>query len=338
MAAGASLTASFFCTALPFSRAPSRATDLNRLLVIRGGAIGDFVLTLPAIKLLRDRFPNAYLEILGSKPIAVLAEGRFYANAVRSLDSALLAPFFARNADLPEEQSDYFASFDLILSYVFDPDKIFETNVRQCGAAIFLAGSSKLDNSEHAAWQLARPLQSIGLSLSDPSARLFPNDGDRGAVRHFRDFGGQRAVAFHPGSGSETKNWSIENWSRLGDVLLAKGNRLIIIAGEADADRTQKLRSAWKGKPVQFAENLSLPHLAALFEHMLFVGHDSGISHIAAASGARCLLLFGWTDPAIWAPTNQNVTVLRAPKGKMADLTFDAVDAAYELMRIGIRT
>jgi heptosyltransferase-2 len=280
---------------------------------------------LPAIKLLRDRFPDAHLEILGSKHIAVLAEKRFYADAVRSIDSASLARFFARDAQLPAELSAYFASFDLILSYLFDPDNIFETNVRQCGAGTFLAGPSKLDNSEHAARQLARPLQSVGLSLSDPSTRLFPNDEDRNAVRHFRDCAGQTAVALHPGSGSETKNWPIESWIKLGDVLLAKGSRLIIIAGEADANRTQKLRAAWNGKPVQFAENLALPHLAALFDHMWFVGHDSGISHIAAAAGGQCVLLFGWTDPAIWAPMNQNVTVLRAPEGKMRLLEVETV-------------
>lgn len=302
-----------------------RVTDLNRILVIRGGAIGDFVLTLPAIKLLRDHFPGGHLEILGSKPIAALAEKRFYADAIRSLDSVSLARSFARNSELPSELTDYFASFDLILSYLFDPDKIFETNVRQGGGATFLAGPSRLDHSEHASCQLARPLQSIGLSLGDPSARLFPNDEDRIAVRHFHESGAQTAVALHPGSGSETKNWPIENWIKLGDFLLEKGRRLIIIAGEAEVERTQKLRDAWKGKPVQFAEKLPLPHLAALLERRLFVGHDSGISHIAAAAGARCRLLFGWTDPAIWAPTNENVTVLRAPEGKLERLEVATV-------------
>lgn len=283
---------------------------------------------MPAIKLLRDGFPRTHLEILGAKPIAVLAEKRFYADAVRSLDSASLARCFSQDAQLPAELGEYFASFDLILGYLFDPDKIFETNVRQSGAATFLAGPSKLDNSEHAALQLARPLQSIGLSLSDPSAQLFPNDEDRNAVRHFRDCAGQTAVALHPGSGSETKNWPIENWIKLGDVVLAKGHKLIIIAGEADAERTQKLRAAWSGKSVEFAENLPLPHLAALLEGMQFVGHDSGISHIAAAAGARCTLLFGWTDPTIWAPTNANVIVLRGPEGKMERLEIDTVAAA----------
>jgi heptosyltransferase-2 len=274
--------------------------------------------------LVRDRFPDAHLEILGAKPIAALAEKRFYADAVRSLESGWLARFFAPNLGRPAELTDYFASFDLVLSFLYDPDKIFETNVRAAGRATFIAGPSKLYNSEHAAFQLARPLQSLGLSLTDPAPRLFPNDEDRNAVRHFRDC----TVALHPGSGSETKNWPIENWIKLGDVLLAKGHRLLIVAGEADSARTQKLRAASKDKPVQFAEHLPLPHLAALLEDMSFIGHDSGISHIAAAVGARCLLLFGWTDPAIWAPQNENVTVLRAPNGKIADLDVSSVAAA----------
>ena len=287
---------------------------------------------------MRDRFPRAHLEILGAKHTAVLAEKRFYADAIRSIESASLARFFARNCELPGGLSDYFARFDLIVSYLYDPDRIFETNVRTCSAATFLAAPAKLDHSEHAAIQLARPLQSLGLSPGDPAALLFPNSDDRDAVRSFRGDGAQTIVALHPGSGSETKNWSIENWTKLGNAILAKGDRLVILAGEADGERIHKLRGAWRGEPVQFAENLALPHVAALLEQTLFIGHDSGISHIAAASGARCLLLFGWTDPAIWAPRNENVSVLRPPNGKIADLAVADVVAAYALMRIGIRT
>ena len=76
---------------------------MKRILVIRGGAIGDFVLTLPAIKLLRDAFPDARLEILGYKHIAALAENRFYADATRSIEYGALAGFFAKGGDLPAE-------------------------------------------------------------------------------------------------------------------------------------------------------------------------------------------------------------------------------------------
>src|SRR2546430_6443703 len=289
---------------------------MNRILVIRGGAIGDFVLTLPSIKLLRDRFPEARLEILSYKHIAALAEKRFYADAVRSIESASLAKFFAKNSELPAELLEYFGSFDLILSYLYDPDTIFETNVKKSGCGTFIAGPSKLDNSEHAALQLARPLAALGLSLTNAAAHLFPTNEDRDTVKDLLDRSGTM-IALHPGSGSETKNWPIENWIKLGGVLLADGRPLIIIAGEADMARTQTLKAAWKGKPVRFAENVPLPHLAALLEDGVCVGHDSGISHIAAAAGAPCLLLFGRTQPATCGPAIANATERRAPEGEL---------------------
>jgi hypothetical protein len=127
-----------------------------RILVIRGGAIGDFVLTLPAIKLLRENFPAAHLEILGYRHIVALAENRFYADASRSIEYGALAQFFVPNAELDPELVAYFASFQQVVSYLFDPDLFFETNVRRCGVKNFLVASPKLDDSAHAAHQLAR--------------------------------------------------------------------------------------------------------------------------------------------------------------------------------------
>jgi heptosyltransferase-2 len=302
--------------------------SMNRILVIRGGAIGDFILTLPAVKLLRDRFPKAHIEILGYKHIAALAEKRFYADAVRSLDSGELARFFTQDSELPAEWANYFAAFDLVISYLFDADGAFQTNLKRAGAKSFVAAPSKLDNSEHAARQLARPLAALGLHLTDPAARLFPDDSDRSGANSLLRNSAKSPVVLHPSSGSETKNWPIENWQRLGDLLLAAGHDLLVIEGEADEARVTPLLSAWNGRPVQFVTNLPLPHLAALLEGSFFVGHDSGISHIAAAVGAQCILLFGRTDPAIWAPANESVTVLRAPEGNLSLLEVSSVAAA----------
>src|SRR5215470_2265373 len=131
---------------------------MNRILVIRGGAIGDFILTLPALKALREACPHAHIEILGYKHIAVLAENRFYAKAVRSIEYASLSSFFASSSELPAELANYFASFDLIISYLYDPDRIFENNLRRCGVEHLLCGPSSIaEKSGHAAKQLARP-------------------------------------------------------------------------------------------------------------------------------------------------------------------------------------
>lgn len=313
----------------------------QRILVIRGGAIGDFILTLPALKALREAHPDAHIEILGYKHIAVLAENRFYAQAVRSIEHGPLASFFARNSELPPELAGYFASFDLIISYLYDPDRIFESNLHRCGVENLLCGPAKVvENSSHAARQLARPIEELGIKVGDLTEKIFRSDEDRQFAQEFLRGSSQLIAAIHPGSGSQEKNWPVQNWIELfpgnGHFSAAKDESgrmgkqlsLVVVSGEAENAQTAQLEHEWKDGHVRFAKNLSLPHLAAVLEHTIFVGHDSGISHLAAATGANCILLFGPTDPNVWAPRNENVRVLQAQSGTLSDLDITQVRAA----------
>jgi heptosyltransferase-3 len=312
---------------------------MNRILVIRGGAIGDFILTLATLKALREGYPHAHIEILGYKHIAVLAENRFYAQAVRSIEYGTLASFFAKNSKLPAELANHFASFDLIISYLYDPDGIFENNLQRCGVENLIHGPAKVDDREHAARQLARPLEELGLGARDFAPRIYHSTESRKFAEDFLRGMPRPILAIHPGSGSETKNWPIENWIEFGSrsgafqSATAEYERLkqrpfLIVSGEADEIQCARLESEWKDRDVRFAKNLPLPHLAAVLENSIFVGHDSGISHLAAAAGAKCILLFGPTDPDVWAPMNQNVEVIRAVSGKLSDLGIIEVEAA----------
>jgi heptosyltransferase III len=303
-------------------------TNMKRILVIRGGAIGDFILTLPALKALRDAYPHAHIEILGYKHIAALAENRFYAQAVRSIEYGSLSSFFAKNAELRSELVTYFAGFDLLISYLYDPDGILESNLRRCGVELLICGPAKIDKGNHAARQLARPMQELGLAVENLAAKVYPSSEDRQRAQELlRDFPRPLAV-FHPGSGSKKKNWPLENWIKIGNGLLGLDHfqgSLVIVSGEADEDQVRSLRAIWKDERVQFAKNLPLPGLAAVFENAIFVGHDSGISQLAAAAGANCILLFGPSDPEVWAPKNEKVQIIQAPTGDMASLGFEAV-------------
>jgi heptosyltransferase-2 len=117
----------------------------GKILVIRGGAIGDFILTLPAISALRQQFPEAYLEVLGYPHIIQLAMAGGLVNEARSIEARALAGFFARNGELEEDLVDYFSEFDLILSYLYDPDEIFKINVSRCSIAQFISGPHRAD-------------------------------------------------------------------------------------------------------------------------------------------------------------------------------------------------
>lgn len=224
---------------------------------------------------------------------------------------------------MPNELSNYFASFDLIISYLFDPDQIFATNLRRCGVEELLVGPAKLLGTEHAAQQLAQPLKELDLALQNCAAEIFPTEEDRAVAEKLLP---QNFIAIHPGSGSVTKNWPLEKWIELGKRFARED--VVVIAGEAD--NLAPLREAWRDRSVRYIENQPLPIVAAVLARAShFIGHDSGISHIAAAVGAHCTLLFGPTDPAVWAPRNENVRVAKLEA---------SADEIYELMRIGIRT
>src|SRR4051794_33100813 len=126
----------------------------GRILVIRGGAIGDFILTLPAIALLREAFPSAQIEILGYKHIIALAEMSGYADATRSIEYGPLATFFTRDGELAPELVEYFSGFQQVVSYLFDPDEIFANNLKRAGVRNLLVGPGRLSDQEHAARQL----------------------------------------------------------------------------------------------------------------------------------------------------------------------------------------
>jgi heptosyltransferase-3 len=305
----------------------------GRILIIRGGAIGDFLLTLPALHLLRDHLPDCHLEILGYQHIVAIAEGRFYANASRSIEYGPLAGFFGRNSPLDEELSAFFQSFDQIVSYLFDPDELFANNLKRIGIKDFLRGPGKIHDGNHATMQLAEPLQNLAMFLENPALRIYPGPQDLASARAL--IGSHLLhplLVLHPGSGGRKKVWPVPSWIKLLERLLRENDslHLVICGGEADREIIQSMRKTLAGdERILWLQDHPLPLLGAVL-HLTgnFIGHDSGISHLAAAAGCRGLLLFGPTDPAIWAPPNPEIKILRAPGGKMENLSQEVVAQA----------
>jgi heptosyltransferase-2 len=297
-----------------------------RILFIRGGALGDFILTLPTLRLLRDKFPGAHLELLGHPALAEIALRRGYLDAVRSVNHGPLSAFFTPRAVLDPAWMDYISGFDLVLSFFYDPDALFLTNLQRCGPGQILTLPPRVPEkfNRPAAHYFARIVEPLGLQLEENAAasELFPTPDDLAAAHAF--LGGlpseTRLIALHPSSGGETKNAPLETWTELGRELAHRHpqTRLLLVEGEADALRAQHLAEAWKDLPLLRARLLPLPILAAVLrEAALFVGHDSGITHLAAAArrDLPIVALFGPTDPQIWAPPRPGVRVLRAPTG-----------------------
>ncbi len=308
---------------------------MAKILVIRGGAIGDFVVTLPAIGLLREAFPDVEVDILGYPSIIALAENRYYARRTRGIEYAGMAKFFIPGGELPEDLVAYFSQYQQVISYIFDPDQFFANNLKEAGVKNLISASPKILDEEHAAYQLARPLQSLALYLEEPGAKLFPRKEDFQEAVRLISGNEEPYMAIHPGSGGEKKNWPLESWVEWvkgWGLRYGKQYRLLVVGGEADAERIKVLEAVLGETGVRFQvlRSVPLPLLAAILARgTAFLGHDSGISHIAAASGVPSVLMFGPTNPDVWAPQNKNVRVLSHPSGQVR-FTVKQVDAALE--------
>jgi heptosyltransferase-3 len=299
----------------------------GRILIIRGGAIGDFILTLPVLAALRAHFPSAHLEVLGYRHIAELALAGGLVDDVRSIEARPLAAFFAAGGALAPELQSYFASFDIILSFLYDPDRAFADNVGSCGKAQFIAGPHRPDEQAgvHATEVFLKPLQRLAIFEADPVPRL-----SLGASTRPRP----STLAFHPGSGSERKNWPEPRWLELLRGFVASSPReVLLIGGEAEGDRLARLAAELPPEQVQCAQQLPLVDVARLLSACAgFVGHDSGISHLAAALGLPIFLLWGESNEAIWRPRGDRVRVMRGPAG-LQDLPVATVRAELEKWR-----
>jgi heptosyltransferase-2 len=92
--------------------------------------------------------------------------------------------------------------------------------------------------------------------------------------------------------------------------------KLLLVGGEAEGERLQRLAAALPPSRTRVAQDLPLPALAGLLAGCCgFIGHDSGISHLAGAVGLPALLLWGETAEEIWRPLSDKVVVVREARG-----------------------
>ena len=177
-------------------------------------------------------------------------------------------------------------------AWVWMNDPVVAKNLRQSGISqVFHASPFPSPTAGHAAEHL---LRSVGL----PAPEL-PNLWDSRSER----------VILHPGSGSPAKVWPYfeELARRLPDS--------VILLGPCETPLNA---------PNACLTNLPLSAVAEELRHCrLFIGNDSGITHVAAYWGAPTVALFGPTDPAIWGPLGRRVKVLR--KSSLADISIEDV-------------
>ncbi len=253
-----------------------------RRLLIRPGGIGDCILSLPALEFLKDE----YTEVWVRADVVPLIR---FADSARSIASTGIDLLGLAGIDPPRALLDRLASFDSIVSWYGANREEFRAAVSRFPIE-FLPALPDAGGSVHAADFFLRQVGGEGPAVPRIDCPRLPA-GDFAAI--------------HPFSGSPRKNWPLFR--------------------ELAARLSIPVR--WCAGPEEPLENAvrfeNLYDLAAwLRSARLYIGNDSGISHLAAAAGARVLAIFGPTDPAVWAPRGDHVRVVA---GNLNEITVDQI-------------
>ncbi len=283
----------------------------NQILVIRGGAIGDFIVTLPVFAALREMFPESRLETLAYSGVAHLALEGGLVHGYRSIESRQFAGFFAGKGDLDKDWSTYFNQFAVIISYLYDPDENLQSNIKRVCEAQYIQGPHRPDETQpiHATEALLKPLERLAIFSPDAVPKLKLKEA--GILPKAT---GETWLALHPGSGSERKNWPLVSWLALIQKLLAETSwKLLMIGGEADGQQLEAIQKLLPTERGMVLRNAPLASVAQALQRCdLYLGHDSGISHLATALGVPGVLLWGPSNQQVWGPRTERVKVIHA--------------------------
>jgi heptosyltransferase III len=281
-------------------------------LVYHAGALGDFITTLPAVAAWRrERAPRGRLVLLGRPAYAALA-GEVVDEAWDA-GEARFAALFAGEAT---------EAVRAVLSGV-------ET------ALVFAPGNAGIVGGLGAAGvrDIVRqdPFPSSRVHVVDYHLSLFDESTLSAEDRVPRVAIGTvvskvRPIVIHPGSGSPNKNWPIDRFISLAAALTDTGPIAWVIGPvEEESGIAAKIAAAAISGSTAW-RTLPLTTLASrLAGARLFVGNDSGVAHLAAAVGCPTVVLFGASDPVVWAPRGRAVVVVGDGTSGMAAIEVETV-------------
>lgn len=300
------------------------------IFIHHDGAIGDVLLSLPAIRHIKKEAGR--IHFAGRPDIAGLLKETCVVDETSSSGGVQYASLYEDGGGVSEDTRAFLKQFSRAFIFTVRPDSAFVHSIRaiipNTQAVVTIPPNGlRVPAAEFRLNQIGRSRAIDGRSfLTIPGVYQELASGmlSRAGYDGFKPL-----VAFHPGSGGEAKRWPLDNFLTLaGRLIQDDGHFVMVFTGPAEnehfKDRVENFTRGRLGM-IHFVDS-DLIAVAALIDRCtLYIGNDSGISHLAAALGRRVLALFGPTDPAVWKPAGPRVDVIHSQD--MAKLTVDSVYA-----------
>lgn len=285
---------------------------MNELTVIRAGALGDVVLALPAVSLLRAAFSEAHLRAVGY-PAHWAVAGELV-DQVQSIDAAAMAGLLNNSPTEPLRRA--LGSSDLVVAWTGqDPTSALRT----IGVRRVVHAPPTPPPGVHAARWLLQSLDDLLVEAHREPGSAFDLETWRLLYREAELQEGRKllaelrlsgAVLIHPGAGAVWKRWPAARFADTGMELLRRGFRVALIEGPADGEAVAAVQRH-AAEPFPVLPPMPIRRLGAILSLApCYLGNDSGVTHLAGAVGTPTVALFGPTDPTTWKPLGET-TVLR---------------------------
>jgi ADP-heptose:LPS heptosyltransferase len=296
------------------------------VLLVRAGALGDLLLLRRTIATLQQATRTVALLAPSGPAAALVGSGPGDVAEALPWESAGLAGLFADDGLRDAITTERLCRYDAAL--VYSRNVSLARNVGRLVRIVLQHDPEPPAGGPHAAEWLASCLPAIGVPAAGVAVpNLVPSEDDQARANTIAADLPQAFLAIHPGSGSPAKNWPAPRFAALVRSLGAV--RWLLVRGPAD-DAAAALETV---PGARVARDLPLRVLAALLARAgAYVGNDSGVTHLAAASGAPTIALFGATDPRVWGPLGPCVEVIRGGE-TMEGIAVDEVAAAVARRR-----
>ncbi len=333
----------------------------RNILVIDFGQLGDVVMSLPALRAIRERFPPARITVVVGRPGGEIIEMSGYADATIEVDRVGLRDgskplsvlrIFRVVKDVRQRKFDFvidlhsFSETNLLGFFSGAPKRLFS---RRPGRSLdFLANFTpkpavdKNDPDQHLIDRYLEVLVPLGIKDSPRVPRLMTAVEDDHAIdamlRKAKAEMGAPLVGLFPGAGHPGRCWPLEQFAHLADFLIRNdGVRPIIFVGPEERHLVSHMRALFPTSCV-ILEKLSIPQLAAAQARLaVFVSNDTGPVHIAAAVGTPIVVLIDLPRPHAYVPTGASQRLIFSESVTAIDVE-QVYAATRELLSAGRTT
>jgi len=291
-------------------------TVRRTIVMIHPGGLGDVLLAVQAMGRLRTRFPNHRLVLCAEDQVARLLLACRIIDAWTSVQGRNCADLFAGAGSVAGHVRTWLEDCDLAIGWTQDLDGKLNETLKAVGVREVIV-RSPFSTAIRATHQRDRFLEAINEAPSDDEGDVLLTVTEpllhlgRACLEAAGLVIGQSLVVIHPGSGSAHKCVAPETLATVVIALQISGATPVVLEGPADREPVERLLQSCVNPPIVLKGLDLLTVAGVIAQARLFVGQDSGVTHMAGLMGVRTVALFGPTDPARWAPRGAHLSVVQ---------------------------